>query len=93
MLLMLFQSGESKTVYCVPLHMFVSVFLVFSSDYFAPTGVGRNCHFCDPPSGSFPGGQALCKMKDNKHNSLHLAKNYARIFVVKYLWMFVLICT
>ena len=38
MLLMLFQSGESKTVYCVPLHIFVSVFLVFSSDYFAPTG-------------------------------------------------------
>lgn len=87
MLLMLFQSGESKTVYCVPLHMFVSVFLVFSSDYFAPTGDFQL------PSGSFPGGQALCKMKDSKHNSLHFAKNCTRIFVVKYLWMFVLICT
>ena len=29
MLLMLFQSGESKTVYCVPLHMFVFDMLRF----------------------------------------------------------------
>ena len=29
MLLMLFQSGESKTVYCVSLHMFVLCFWFF----------------------------------------------------------------
>ena len=46
---------ESGTVHCVPSHMFVFAFTVFSSSFFAPTPtvVGRKTHFSDPTSVSF----------------------------------------
>ena len=53
--LILFQPGESVTVYCVPSHVIVFLrFVLFSSSYtlssFARTAVGGKIHFSEPPS-------------------------------------------